>query len=206
MRIGLDFDNTIVSYDSLFHKVAEEQGHIPSGLMRTKLAVRDHLRSIGREEIWTEIQGYVYGARMLEAKAFDGVVEFLSWAKGAGVTVSIVSHKTRHPCIGPTYDLHGVARQWVKQYLNDNEKPLIAEDMVFYELTKEEKIQRIADGRFDFFVDDLPEIFTASSFPASTQPVLFDPANASSLPPRAVRVTGWDELRRYMETTCKMTG
>jgi hypothetical protein len=199
MRIGLDFDNTIVSYDTLFHKVAEEQGHIPPSLARTKLAVRDHLRSIGREEIWTEMQGYVYGERMLEAKIFDGVVDFLRWAQRRGAMVSIVSHKTRHPILGPKYDLHGVARQWVKQYLNDNEKPLIAEDMVFYEQTKEEKIGRIASGGFDFFVDDLPEIFIAQAFPASTQPILFDPAGAASLPPRAVRVTGWDALRSYME-------
>ena len=30
VRIGIDFDNTIVSYDVLFYKVALEQGVIPS--------------------------------------------------------------------------------------------------------------------------------------------------------------------------------
>ena len=32
MRIGIDFDNTIVSYDTLFHKVAVEQGAVPGRL------------------------------------------------------------------------------------------------------------------------------------------------------------------------------
>ena len=32
MRIGIDFDNTIVSYDALFHKVAREQGVIVRGI------------------------------------------------------------------------------------------------------------------------------------------------------------------------------
>ena len=41
MRIGLDFDNTIVTYDSLFHKVATEQGLVPASLPVSKLAVRD---------------------------------------------------------------------------------------------------------------------------------------------------------------------
>ena len=45
MRLGLDFDNTIVSYDALFHKVALEGSLIPADVAPTKLNVRDYLRS-----------------------------------------------------------------------------------------------------------------------------------------------------------------
>ena len=76
MLIGLDFDNTIVSYDELFHRVALEQRLVPVETPVTKLAVRDWLRQAGREDRWTEMQGYVYGARMDEASAYPGLVEF----------------------------------------------------------------------------------------------------------------------------------
>ena len=53
MRIGIDFDNTIVSYDELFHKVAVEQALVSN--MQIKLAVRDYLRKIDNEPVWTEL-------------------------------------------------------------------------------------------------------------------------------------------------------
>ena len=67
MKIGVDFDNTIVSYDKVFHKVALEQSLIKSNLNISKIAVRDYLREQGQNNIWTELQGYVYGERMLDA-------------------------------------------------------------------------------------------------------------------------------------------
>ena len=32
MLVGVDFDNTIICYDALFHRVAEEQGLLPAGV------------------------------------------------------------------------------------------------------------------------------------------------------------------------------
>ena len=68
MRIGIDFDNTIVCYDDVFHKAASLQGLIPEGLPSSKNSVRDYLRKIGKEENWTRLQGTVYGSRMDLAK------------------------------------------------------------------------------------------------------------------------------------------
>ena len=42
MIFGFDFDNTIVTYDELFYKVAIENALIPAELPRSKLAVRDY--------------------------------------------------------------------------------------------------------------------------------------------------------------------
>ncbi|MEI6559663.1 MAG: hypothetical protein WCO00_14770 [Rhodospirillaceae bacterium] len=198
MRIGLDFDNTIVSYDRLFHKVAVEGGHVPVDLPVSKLAVRDYLRGIGREPVWTEMQGYVYGARLLEAEAFEGVAGFLAWARQEGLFVAIVSHKTRHPFIGPPDDLHAMARAWIERHLADTAGPLITNQRVHFELTKEEKLARIAAGAFDCFVDDLPEILTASAFPENTAPVLFDPDGRGHAGIGAC-VTSWANLRALVE-------
>ena len=175
MRIGIDFDNTIVSYDELFHKVAREQDLVPPETPLNKVAVRDHLRSIGQEARWTEMQGYVYGVRMDDALAYEGAIGFIRRAKDAGHSVTIVSHKTRHPFLGPQYDLHAAARAWVDSHLLCEGQPLLSCEEIFFELTKQEKLARIAACNCDAFIDDLPEILLAADFPASTARLLFDP-------------------------------
>lgn len=182
MKIGFDFDNTIVSYDALFHTVAREQNLIPDTIPVNKVAVRDHLRSLGQETRWTEMQGYVYGARMDEALAYPGIIEFFERAATLGHELVIVSHKTKHPFLGFPYDLHAVARSWVKSHLVTSHKPLLSEQSVFFELTKEAKLDRIADLGCEVFIDDLPEILTAPLFPKTTRPLLFDPDSNHNLP------------------------
>lgn len=203
MRIGIDFDNTIVSYDALFHRVALERGVIPPELPPTKLAVRDYLRRQDREGVWTEMQGYVYGARMNEAMAYQGLVDFLRWARRQRLGVSIISHKTRHPFIGPKYDLHEAAREWVASHLKDGTQLLVEPREVFFELTKAEKIACIDALRCDYYIDDLPEILLAPAFPAVTRRILFDPdghhGNTDTFP----RMRSWYEILAHMQQACR---
>ena len=196
MRIGLDFDNTIVSYDVLFYQVALEQGLIPPNIHVNKVAVRDHLRSVDKEAIWTEMQGYVYGARMKEAQAFPGLFEVLPTLLEMGHDLFVVSHKTKHPFIGEKYDLHAAASGWISENLQRPGNLLIPRDQVFFELTKAEKIARIAELQCQIFIDDLPEILMADTFPNSTKRLLFDPENqhSESVPQSIKRVRGWKEI------------
>ena len=76
--IGVDFDNTIVCYDDVFGRVAIERGLVPAAVASSKTAVRDHLRAIGQEDRWTELQGIIYGPRMVDAPMFPGVAEFFA--------------------------------------------------------------------------------------------------------------------------------
>jgi hypothetical protein len=175
MRIGFDFDNTIVHYDNLFHKVALEQGVIDASIPVNKLAVRDHLRATNREDIWTEMQGYVYGARMQEADAYPDAILTIKRLKSAGHTLAIMSHKTKQPYMGKQYDLHAAARGWIEKYLVADGEPLIAPENIFFELTKEEKWGRIGKFECEAFIDDLPEILLAPQFPAQVKRYLFDP-------------------------------
>lgn len=202
MLIGIDFDNTIVSYDTLFHKVATEQGVIPAAIPLNKVAVRDHLRAIGKEDVWTEMQGYVYGARMGEAAAYPGAIEFFRWARAAGIPLCIVSHKTRHPFIGPQYDLHQAARGWVETHLVDAQGALIQPDRVFFELTKEAKWSRIAAAGCDWFIDDLPEILLAPAFPEKASRLLFDPETHHADETALLRMANWGDIRRHFERLC----
>ncbi len=177
MTIGVDFDNTIVSYDALFHRVAADQGLIPSSLPANKTSVRDWLRQQGQEEDWTRLQGEVYGGRMAEAEAYPGVWNFFRECLAREIAIRIISHKTRHPFLGKPYDLHAAARSWLEQSGVFSECRMCRED-VFFELSKPEKIARIASCGCDGFIDDLPEIFLHPDFPSATRFVLFDPAGA----------------------------
>jgi hypothetical protein len=197
VRIGLDFDNTIVSYDALFHRVALEQQVVPATTPANKVAVRDHLRAVGQEERWTLMQGEVYGARMDDAVTYPGVIDFLVHAGAAGHDLFIVSHKTRHPILGPAHDLHAASRRWLERNLLMEGRPLIPPGNVYFELTRDEKLARIAQLKCDMFVDDLPEVILAAHFPSATVGVLFDPEHnhGSTVVPGGEVVGSWSELR-----------
>jgi hypothetical protein len=178
MRIGIDFDNTIACYEGVFHAAALERGLIPVGLGLDKNSVRDHLNGAGRNDDFTELQGYIYGARMDLVAPYPGFADFVAAARNAGHELFVVSHKTRHPMLGPMYDMHAAARGFLSAHGLMGEGALqIAPSRVFFELTKEEKIARAALIRCEIFIDDLPEILAMPGFPYGMRRILFDPAN-----------------------------
>lgn len=178
MIVGIDFDNTIVSYDRVFHLAAAEWGYDVSSVAVSKTAVRDHMRGMGDEERWIELQGYVYGKKMIEAEPFAGVLDFFEEAKARGVELRIISHKTKHPFAGPQYDLHEATRHWLDELgLVDSLERGIGPRNVFLELTKEAKAARIGSEGCEVFIDDLPEFLSHKGIPESVRKVLFDPSS-----------------------------
>ena len=172
MRLGLDFDNTLIRYDELFHKVAREQGLISNSVLPQKNKIRDHLREKGIEEEWTKLQGEVYGNRILEAVAWEGMLETLSALQKRGVELYIVSHKTKVPYSGPAYDLHAAAQSWLeKQGFFSRNGLNWQPEQVFFEQTKEAKVQRIQQLSCTHYVDDLPEIL--EMLPPSVKGIFF---------------------------------
>jgi hypothetical protein len=195
MRIGLDFDNTIVCYDDAFYRAARDRDLIPADVTPTKDGVRNWLRAAGREDDWTELQGYIYGARMDLAEAFLGVRDFMRMAREAGCTLDIVSHKTRHPYRGEKYDLHKAALGWLEtQGFFDDKSLGLDRTNVHLELTKSAKLTRIGALGCESFVDDLPELLGEPAFPADTRRVLFDPNDAAPDALVYARARSWREV------------
>jgi hypothetical protein len=195
MRIGIDFDNTIVSYEGVFHAIAVEEGLVPADCGRGKDEVRNHLRGIGREDDWTALQGRVYGGRMDVPQPYDGVLAFVRRCLDAGVPVFVVSHKTRHPFLGPRYDLHEAARGWLDRHgFFDPARLGLGADKVFFELTKEDKLRRIGALGCTHFVDDLPEFLAEPAFPAGVERILFDPLGQHRGLDRFTRREHWDDI------------
>ncbi len=194
-HIGIDFDNTIVCYDDVFYKAALEQNLIPNSLSPSKTYIRDYFRANHRENEWTELQGYVYGARMALAQPFPGIAQFFSYCKKNQIKISIISHKTKHPYLGPPYDLHEAARKWLSQQSFFD--PQID---TYFELTLKEKLERIAKARCTMFIDDLPELLKEPSFPADVQKILFDPSTLYEKNSTWLTLSSWNLMPSLLNT------
>jgi hypothetical protein len=204
MVLGVDFDNTIVRYDDLFHRVAVERGLIPAGLPPRKNDVRDFLRRQNREQDWTELQGSIYGPRMAEAQPFPGMLEFFTRAVRSGLEVYVISHKTRTAVLGPAYDLQQTARDWMTmQGFFDPARVGLSADCVRFGATRPEKIRFIRETGCTHFIDDLEETFLEETFPPGVVKILF---GARERPPglSAVQVAeNWSQISEYVFDAAK---
>ena len=179
MRIGIDFDNTLIDYDRVFLDAARERGLVPRDFAGTKRAVRDAIRLLpDGEPIWQRLQGYVYGAGIGDAVPFPGAREFLARCVRDGVAMFIVSHKTRFGHFDPArVDLREAARGWMSaQGFLD----AVPADHLYFEDDREHKIARIAALGCTHFIDDLEEVFADPSFPAGVRRILLAESGAAS--------------------------
>jgi hypothetical protein len=196
MRVGVDFDNTIVRYDDVFRRVAAEQDLIPPTLRPGKQAVRDYLRAQGKEEDWIRLQGAVYGPGMTHATPFEGVFESFAALKAAGAEVFVISHRTRYPFRGPQHDLHAAANDWLRTtgHVGDLDR-----DRIFFETTKEAKLARIRACACTHFIDDLPEFLTLADFPPGVERILFDPVGQASACEKVdIALASWHAIREHL--------
>lgn len=160
MIIGLDLDNTIVSYDAIFYRAGLEKGLIPDDLPVSKAAVRDHIWRTAGDEPWQCLQAEAYGPRMAEAAMMPGADAFLRAAGAAGVKLYVVSHKTAYARRDATRtNLRAAALDWLaaQGFFADQDIPLAPAD-VYFESTRQEKIRRVLSLGCQIMVDDLPEL------------------------------------------------
>lgn len=198
VRIGIDFDNTIICYDKVFAAVARQRGLLPDGWAGLKTDVRDHLRSLpGGESAWQGLQGFVYGKGIGGAEIYPGVREFLAAGRQAGSKICIVSHKTRYGHQDPDrVDLRDAARGWLRDArLIGAEDAALADDDIYFEDTLAAKVERLASLKLDVFIDDLVEVFEQPHFPKATRSILFtrsQPPHPGHCEPMAT----WADIRR----------
>jgi hypothetical protein len=199
MLIGVDFDNTVVCYDDVVHRAAVEGGLVPATVPVSKGAVRDYLRQTGREDAWTELQGYVYGHGIREALPFPGVYEFFSRCAARGVATCVVSHRSRYPVRGARYDLHEAAHGWLtRRGFYDGRRAGLTAERVHFELTREDKLARIGAMGCGLFIDDLPDLLEEPAFPAGVERILFDPARSHQTAPAYHLATSWAEIAQLI--------
>jgi hypothetical protein len=198
VRIGLDFDNTLVCYNSVFRSAAQKRGLVDLSWAGSKVDLRNLLRGQeGGELAWQKLQSWVYGAGIFEAELYPGVIEFLRLSKKRNADVFVVSHKTQFGHDErDRVDLRQSARQWMDQVgLVGSEDFSLNSDCVYFESTLADKVQRIVTLDLDFFVDDLPEVFMHRQFPADIKAILFATPPAQFEKPVKAATT-WDQIAR----------
>lgn len=165
MRIGIDFDNTIINYNQIFHDLAEAEGLIPQGEKGLgKDAVKQHLLKLqGNDLGWQSLQAKAYGPEILRASLFEGFQEFLDWADSSGHQVFVVSQKSVYSHFDSRVPLRDWAYAWLSKNLNQ-----LSREQVFFEATRSDKLKRIGHLQCDVFIDDLAEVLEDPSFPEST--------------------------------------
>lgn len=196
LLVGVDFDNTLVSYDDLIYDVAFERGLVGNRTGGGKKDIRDAIRLLDGGEIeWQRVQGMVYGPRMHEAKPSVGAETFLARCAAQTVDVYVVSHKTRYANYDDTgTDLRAAALSWIEGqgWFGDSSLGLSPE-RVYFESSRMEKVERIEQLGCTHFIDDLEETFLEEGFPDSVQKILYAPYPTEAVAPAVTTVSSWDE-------------
>lgn len=174
MKIGIDFDNTLISYDEIFYKYALSKGLIKDNIPKTKVGLRNYLVKNNQEEIFTNLQAEVYGPQILNANIFEGVLETLNYLSKSNSLI-IISHKTIFPYLGPKYKLREYADKWLKKYNLHTSCKNSPISNIFYEDSFSNKTSRILELKCDLFIDDLPKVL--QSLPKNINKFLFNPNN-----------------------------
>jgi hypothetical protein len=199
--IGVDFDNTIASYDDLIYKTAVQRGLIEESCRKNKMEIRDRIRQQPNgEEEWQKVQAFIYGLGMAEACLIEGVREFFLQCHESGAKVYIVSHKTKYANYDETgTNLRCAALSWMKKKDFFSAEGLgISPDDVFFESTRLKKIQRISRLNCSCFIDDLVEVFQEDAFPQDIGQILYAP-NFGEKSRNSMRVVAtWEQIGSYV--------
>ena len=170
LRIGIDFDNTLVDYRPVLASAAHELSLLDpaQAAHKSKTEIRDLLRARpGGEAEWQRLQAHVYGIAIDRAPAFAGLDRFMREARRRGVSLYVVSHKSRFAAAAPTGpDLLEAAQRWLRAHD-------LAFDAAYFEPTREAKFERLTSLQLTHFIDDLEDVLRDPAFPQGTRGIHF---------------------------------
>ena len=199
MNIGIDLDNTLICYDEVFKQYGEEFATLPEGIEPNRSEIKAYIRNqMDGEMVWQKLQGQVYGRGLSNAKLFPGVHRFLWRCRQRGVTVEIISHKTEYGHFDSSrIHLHQAATRFlVKSGIYADDPSSLIKEISFFP-TRDGKLKAISEKNFDWFIDDLPDIFDSPKFPRITNKLGFDPHLENTFTDIVV-ATSWLEIDHYI--------
>ena len=174
-KFGFDLDNTIVDYS-----IAVEKYCFDNSLKACQSI--EELRKLLQEadysgRLWQIAQGWLYTDGLSYAKPAHGVLDLCEYLATNNFEMFIVSHKSTHtPVFCGHKPLRDVATNWISNRGLSNY--FLETKNIYYEDSRELKIERIKSLNLDYFVDDLVQIFQDPHFPQeiakfllSTKPV-----------------------------------
>jgi uncharacterized HAD superfamily protein len=184
MRIGFDFDNTIVDYNFFFDEFARNLGLNING--NAKQTIKKYFElELKKPESWKELQLLVYCEIISKIDPSNELIYLLNWLISNKCDIYIVSHKTKFIKAGnQRANLRQPAISWLKKNI-----PQIHSSNIFFESSELKKVNRIKSLNLDFFVDDLISILTHFQFPTGTKKILFN--NCINLPIDIFQANNW---------------
>jgi hypothetical protein len=198
--VGVDFDNTIISYDDVIRSVAIRRGYVSAGCPTDKRSIRDLIRARPDGDIdWQRVQGEVYGPRIDQAVMIEGVESFFRRCAVSGLFVHIISHKTTFAGYDPTKtNLRQAALRWLQDQGAFSDAGLgLDPDVVWFASTRQEKLTHIRRLGCRVFIDDLAEVFSEPEFPPGVERILFDPTGGGG--ESADRTfQNWSQIESYL--------
>ena len=200
LTVGVDLDNTVVSYDGLLHRTALEWGLINEEVGSSKREVRDAIRRLPEGDIrWQKLQGLVYGPKMVDAELISGVLDFFQLCRERKIPLYIISHKTEYAPYDETKtNLRQAALAWMNSNgLLEHRSTSLTEQAVCFESTRRNKIERIAQLGCTHFIDDLEETFLEESFPDNVKKILYSPHPQDLALEGATVLTSWRAINSY---------
>lgn len=191
LRIGIDFDNTIVNYHQSFYQLALAQGFVDQTCPAEKSAVRSHImEKYGDDQHWQYLQSKVYGENILQAKLFSGFTDALNGLIQKGHQVYIVSHKSEFSHYDASVNLRQHALTFLKAH-NIIGQHVIDETNVYFLSTLDEKVEKISALQLDVFIDDLDKVLMHRSFPDNTLGIPFGAQENSCF---SYRIEHWQQV------------
>lgn len=194
--LGIDFDNTLADYHTLFAEVAREWQLLTVVKDFSKKNVRDKVRLLKNgENLWQKLQVEVYGPKLAKARLSPQAADFIKIARIHHLKLYIVSHKTSY---SRQYPLRQYAWEWLERnnFFENNNLGFSKSD-VFFESTQREKIKRIIDLRCTHFIDDLLEVFKNETFPPKIRKLLYDPHHQYQKAKDIVKISSWQKINDY---------
>ena len=176
MHIGIDLDNTIIDYQNQFAERAFSLGFIDIIETLTKDAVKRNVKEQQDGEIkWGILQADVYSEGINKAILMDGFTHFVNACRKRGVTLSVVSHKSRSNVHDPSKrNLQKPAINWLQNHCFFRQDGLgFNRDQIYFTETIDDKIARIKKINCTHFVDDLYKVLMHPKFPESTKKILY---------------------------------
>lgn len=153
--IVVDVDNTIIDYCDVLSNLVRSYCESEQRVAMSHAEAKVKIQSLGGNDLWTLLQGQIYGPLMADAKVFDGFMEFLDSVSDRH-SIFLVSHRSRYPYAGPKYDLHSYVLKFFEKEGLDN--VFRVNRSLFLKETLEEKIAKIISLEPHIVIDDKLEV------------------------------------------------
>jgi hypothetical protein len=175
-RLGFDLDNTLIDYSISVQKFCEQNSLKE---FRNMIDLRKFLRETDQSgNKWQLAQEWLYTDGLTYAQTAPGAITLCNYLALNGFQMFIVSHKTIFtPLAFGNKPLREFATNWIKAsklavYFSENEN-------IYYEASREQKIERIIKLDLAFFVDDLIEVFLEPNYPKMVKSFLISESESN---------------------------